>query len=50
MVGDSLGSDVAGANAAGMDCIWFNRRGEALPQWYRVKAVIAHLNELLDIL
>ena len=50
MVGDSLGSDVAGANAAGMDCIWFDRRGEALPQGYRVKAVIAHLNELLDIL
>ncbi len=50
MVGDSLGSDVAGANAAGMDCIWFNRSGAPLPPAYRVKAVISHLNELLEIL
>ena len=50
MVGDSLGSDVAGANAAGMDCIWFNRSGAPLPPAYRVKAVISHLNELLKIL
>ena len=50
MVGDSLGSDIAGANAAGMDCIWFDRRGERLPPAYRVKAVITHLNELLEIL
>lgn len=50
MIGDSLGSDIAGANAAGMDCIWFNRRGAVLPEGYRVKSVIGHLNELLTIL
>lgn len=50
MVGDSLGSDIAGANGAGMDCIWFNRRGEPLPAGCRVKAVISHLNELLALL
>lgn len=48
MVGDSLASDVAGANAAGMDCVWFSRRGETLPQGVRVRAVIRHLNELLQ--
>ena len=50
MVGDSLASDVAGANAVGMDCIWFNRRGEPLPSGYRVRAEIARLADLLPLL
>ena len=50
MVGDSLASDIAGANAAGMDCVWFNRRGEPLPPACRVTAVITRLKELLQIL
>lgn len=49
-VGDSLSSDVAGANAAGMDCVWFNRRGLPLPPRYRVTAQISDLRRLLEIL
>ena len=50
MVGDSLASDVAGANAAGMDCVWFNAQGAPLPSGYRVRAVVRALNELLPLL
>lgn len=50
MIGDSLSSDVAGANAVGMDCVWFHRRQESLPPDLRVKAVISDLRELLSIL
>ena len=49
MVGDSLSSDIAGANTAGMDCIWLNRGGAPLPEGYRVKAVIGRLGELLPL-
>lgn len=30
-VGDSLGADVGGARAVGMDAVWVNRTGKALP-------------------
>lgn len=50
MIGDSLASDIAGACAAGLDSIWFNRRGVPLPAGIRVKAVIRDLRELLSIL
>ena len=50
MIGDSLTSDVAGANAAGMDCIWFNRRGQKLPEGLRVTAEISRLQDLLKLL
>lgn len=50
MIGDSLASDVAGANAVGMDAVWFNRRGRPLPDGVRVKAVIGDLRALLPML
>ncbi len=50
MIGDSLASDIAGAEAAGMDAVWLNRRGEALPAGVRVKAVITRMTELLKLL
>ena len=50
MIGDSLASDIAGANAVGMDCIWLNRRGAALPDGLRVRAVVTELAQLLEIL
>ncbi len=50
MVGDSLTSDVAGAQAAGMDCVWFNRRQQSLPEGFFVKAEITHLKDLLKLL
>lgn len=31
MIGDNLGSDIAGGVAAGIDTIWFNPRGEPTP-------------------
>lgn len=50
MIGDSLASDIAGANAIGMDCIWFNRHKKPRPDGVRLTAEIETLNELLNIL
>ena len=50
MIGDSLSSDITGANAVGMACVWFNRRAEALPDGVKVRAVIRDLRELLAML
>lgn len=50
MIGDSLASDIAGANAVGMDAVWFNRRREPLPEGVRLKAQIADLRELCGLL
>lgn len=50
MIGDSLTSDMAGAQAAGMDCVWFNRSGQALPEGVHVAAQISELKELLNLL
>ena len=44
-IGDSLSSDVAGANAVGSDAIWVNRSGKEIPKG--VKAV-SNLLEVLD--
>lgn len=35
VVGDSLSSDIAGAQAAGIDCVWFNRSGGVCPSGVR---------------
>lgn len=43
-VGDSLSSDIAGANAVGMDCVWLNRTGKALPSQYAVRGQIDDLD------
>lgn len=45
-VGDSLTSDIAGANAVGMDCVWFNRSGKSLPAQYKVKGQIDDLEKV----
>ena len=50
MIGDSVRSDIVGANAVGMDCIWFNRRAEELPQGVRVKATVSDLRRLPALL
>ncbi len=50
MVGDSLSSDIAGANAAEIACVWFNRRGLPLPEEYRVDGTITRLVELKNFL
>ncbi len=50
MVGDSLATDIAGANGAGIDCVWFNRRKQPLPEGYCVNGVISHLAEIKNFL
>lgn len=50
MIGDSIFSDVAGANAAGMDCVWFDRRGHGVPQGVTVTARITRLPQLCEML
>lgn len=50
MIGDSLSSDVAGANAAGIDCVWLNRSRRLLPEGVHVTAEIFALTELLPLL
>lgn len=51
IIGDSLSSDMLGANNAGIDCCWFNPKGivnknESIQINYEIK----NLQELLDII
>lgn len=51
VIGDSLSSDILGANNAGIDCCWFNPKGAInenpdIKMNYEIKA----LNELLEII
>lgn len=48
MVGDSLSSDVAGANAAGIASCWLNRRGAPRAAELRVDHEITSLDELVE--
>ncbi len=52
MVGDSLTSDVAGANRSGIDACWYNPAGLPLPQaaGVKVRYEIRRLNELVGLL
>jgi len=48
-VGDSLGSDVAGANAAGLTSVWLNRAGHIRPRHAATPAVeIRSLGEIAE--
>lgn len=49
VIGDSLTTDIRGANNAGLPCCWFNRLGKARPEDLRVDYEIADLRELLEI-
>ena len=49
VVGDSLSSDIQGANNAGLPCCWFNRTGAPRPADLRVDYEITALPQLLDI-
>lgn len=50
IVGDSLSSDVLGANNAGVDCCWFNPVGLDNEHGYDIKYEISDLRELPKIL
>ncbi len=47
MVGDSLASDIEGARRAGIDCIWFNRRGLPCPQGVREISFLTQLPDMV---
>ncbi len=49
-IGDSVTSDMAGANNAGIDFCWFNPQNLDVPDRYDVRFNIQHLDELLKIL
>ena len=49
MVGDSLSSDIAGAQKTGMKTCWINRAGRALSGEIQPDAVIQNLHQLLEI-
>lgn len=50
VIGDSLSSDIAGANTAGIDCCWYNQKNACIPSKYCIKYTINDLSELLDLL
>ena len=49
-VGDSLSSDIAGANALGVPVAWVNRSGRDLPADMTLWAQVENLIELADLL
>ena len=49
VIGDSLATDVQGANNAGLPCCWFNPAGKRRREGLRVDYEIADLRELLEI-
>lgn len=49
VIGDSLSSDIQGANNAGLPCCWFNPRGLARSEGLRIDYEIRTLEELLPI-
>ncbi|WP_442598759.1 HAD family hydrolase [Neobacillus sp. D3-1R] len=48
-VGDSLTSDVLGANQVGINSVWLNRQGKAATGDSKPNFVVKNLNEVLDI-
>ena len=49
LIGDSLTSDIRGANDYGIPCVWFDPAERALPAGYRADFVIRKLKELYAI-
>lgn len=50
IVGDSLTSDVQGANNAGIACCWYNPGRKAPPAELRIDYMVTNLNEIISIL
>ena len=49
-IGDSLETDIAGANNAGIRCIWINREQKENTTNLRIDYEISSISELLNIL
>ena len=50
VIGDSLSSDIRGANNAGLPCCWLNHTGRPRPEGFRIDYEIRALTELLPLL
>ena len=48
-IGDSLTTDIAGANNAGLPCCWYNPRRDPRPQGLHIDYEIQDLRALLDL-
>ena len=46
VIGDSLTSDIKGANNAGLDCVWFNPKREKNDSGLCIKATVSDFDEL----
>lgn len=49
MVGDSLSSDMQGANNAGIDCCWFNPKGAPLNRQVKITYTVTDLRQISQI-
>ena len=49
LIGDSLTSDMAGGNRAGIPCCWYNPQGQPLPGDLDIQYDIRNLNEVREI-
>ena len=49
VIGDSLATDIRGANNAGWPCCWFNPKRQTPPQGLRIDYIVTDLRQLLDI-
>ncbi len=50
LVGDSLTSDIKGANASGITCVWLNLKGQELPEEYKPDFIIGDIKEAGEII
>ena len=49
MVGDSIASDVRGANNAGIDVCWYNPKGKPLPEGVHAEYTVSRLEDILPV-
>ncbi len=50
LIGDSLSADITGGLNYGIDCIWFNKNGDKLPENIEPTYVVDKLKKIKDIL
>ena len=49
VIGDSLSSDIQGANNAGLDCCWFNPGGLSRPDHLRIDYEVRSIKEIFAV-
>ena len=49
LIGDSLSSDIQGANNAGLDCCWFNPQGLPRPEGLRIDYEVRTLEAIRGV-